>query len=161
MADAKPATEQAVGAIMKMLTSGELGAGDRLPPERDLALRLGVSRSTVREAIRGLEMMRVLQVRHGGGIFVTSLDAALLLEATGFAMQLMRDHEVVELLELRAVLEGAAAAWASARMTDDQLRTLLQRLEELDAATTADELLEADIVFHAAIAASAGNVMLA
>lgn len=162
MLDARqPATEQAVGAIMTMLTSGELGPGDRLPPERDLALRLGVSRSTIREAIRGLEMMRVLQVRHGGGIFVTSLDAPLLLEASGFAMQLMRDHEVVDLLELRAVLEGAAAAWASARITDDQLRTLLQRLEELDAATTADELLEADIAFHAKIAASAGNVMLA
>ncbi len=96
----KPAIDQALGAIMNLLTSGELGPGDRLPTERDLALRLGVSRSTVREAIRGLEMMRVLQVRHGEGIFVTSLDAPLLLEAAGFAMQLMRDHEVVDLLEL-------------------------------------------------------------
>jgi DNA-binding FadR family transcriptional regulator len=161
--DAKPrrATEQAVGAIMHLLTSGELGPGDRLPNERDLALRLALSRSTVREAIRGLEMMRVLQVRHGEGIFVTSLDAPLLLEATGFAMQLMRDHEVLDLLELRAILEGAAAGLASARITDEQLRTLLRRLEELDGATTADELLEADIAFHAGIAASAGNVMLA
>src|SRR2546430_16230614 len=133
MADAKPATEQAVGAIMKMLTSGELGAGDRLPPERDLALRLGVPRSTVREAIRGLEMMRVLQVRHGEGIFVTSLDAPLLLEATGFAMRLMRDHEVVELLELRAILEGAAAGLASARMTEEQRRVLLSWLGEPEA----------------------------
>lgn len=156
----KPATEQAVGAIMNMLTSGALGPGDRLPPERDLALDLGVSRSTVREAIRGLEMMRVLQVRHGEGVFVTSLNAPLLLEATRFAMQLMRDHEVVDLLELRAVLEGAAAAWASARMTEHELRALLHRLEELDAATTADELLEADIAFHACIAAGAGNVVM-
>jgi GntR family transcriptional regulator, transcriptional repressor for pyruvate dehydrogenase complex len=161
IAKPRPATEQAVGAIMNMLTSAELGPGDRLPPERDLALRLGVSRSTIREAIRGLEMMRVLQVRHGEGIFVTSLDAPLLLEATGFAMLLMRDHEVVELLELRAILEGAAAALACARMTDKQRSELLQRLEELDAASTADELLEADIAFHACIAASAGNVVLA
>jgi GntR family transcriptional regulator, transcriptional repressor for pyruvate dehydrogenase complex len=157
----KPATDQAVGAIMNLLTSGELGPGDRLPTERDLALRLGVSRSTIREAIRGLEMMRVLQVRHGEGIFVTSLDAPLLLEATGFAMQLMRDHEVVDLLELRAILEGAAAGLASARMTDEQRRALLRRLEGLDAASTADELLEADIAFHASIAAGAGNVVLA
>jgi DNA-binding FadR family transcriptional regulator len=161
--DAKPrrATEQAVGAIMHLLTSGELGPGDRLPNERDLALRLALSRSTVREAIRGLEMMRVLQVRHGEGIFVTSLDAPLLLEATGFAMQLMRDHEVVDLLELRAILEGAAAGLASARITDEQLRSLLRRLEELEAAATADELLEADIAFHACIAAGAHNVVLA
>jgi DNA-binding FadR family transcriptional regulator len=146
---------------MNLLTSGDLGPGDRLPSERDLALRLGVARSTVRDAIRGLEMMRVLQVRHGEGIFVTSLDAPLLLEATGFAMQLMRDHEVVDLLELRAILEGAAAALASARMTDEQRRTLLLRLEEMDAASTADALLEADIAFHASIASGAGNVVLA
>jgi DNA-binding FadR family transcriptional regulator len=160
-AKSKPATEQAVGAIMRMLTSGDLGPGDRLPPERDLALHLGLSRSTVREAIRGLEMMRVLQVRHGEGVFVTSLNAPLLLEATGFAMQLMRDHEVVDLLELRAVLEGAAAAWASARMNEHQLRALAQRLEEIDAASTADELLDADIAFHASIAAGAGNLVMA
>jgi len=157
----RPATEQAVGAIMNLLTSGELGPGDRLPTERDLALRLGVARSTVREAIRGLEMMRVLQVRHGEGIFVTSLDAPLLLEAAGFTLQLMRDHEAVDLLEVRAVLEGAAAGLASARMTDAQRRTLLQRLEELDAASTPGELLEADIAFHATIAAGAGNTIMA
>ena len=155
------AIEHAVGAIMRLLTSGEIGPGDRLPAERDLALRLGVSRSTLREAIRGLEMMRVLQVRHGGGIFVTSLDAPLLLEAAGFALQLMRDHEVVELLEVRAILEGTAAALASARMTDDQLLVLSQRLAELDAATTAEGFLEADIAFHACSAASAGNSVLA
>jgi DNA-binding FadR family transcriptional regulator len=155
------ATDQAVGAIMQMLTSGELGPGERLPPERDLALQLGFSRGTVREAIRGLEMMRVLQVRHGEGVFVTSLNAQLLLEATGFAMQLMRDHEVVELLELRAVLEGAAAAWASARMSAEQLRALLQCLDQMARATTADEFLEADIAFHALIAEGAGNTVLA
>jgi DNA-binding FadR family transcriptional regulator len=146
---------------MHLLTSGQLGPGDRLPTERELALRLRVARSTVREAIRGLEMMRVLQVRHGEGIFVTSLDAPLLLEASGFALQLMRDREVVELLELRAILEGAAAGLASARMNEDQLRAVQARLDELDAATTADELLEADIAFHAAVAAGAGNVVLA
>src|SRR5258708_34109594 len=146
---------------MHLLTSGELGPGDRLPNERDLAVRLALSRSTIREAIRGLGMMAVLQVGHGEGIFVTSLDAPLLLEATGFAMQLMRDHEVVDLLELRAILEGAAAGLASARITDEQLRSLLRRLEELDAAATADELLEADIAFRACIAAGAGNGVLA
>jgi GntR family transcriptional regulator, transcriptional repressor for pyruvate dehydrogenase complex len=155
-----PATEQAVTAIMAMITSGELGPGDRLPAERDLAVRLGLSRSTVREAIRGLKMLRVLDVRHGEGIFITSLNARLLLEVTGFAMQLMRDHEVLEMFELRAILEGAAAALASARISDDQREILALRLSDLDAATTPDALLEADIAFHAAIAAATGNAMM-
>jgi GntR family transcriptional regulator, transcriptional repressor for pyruvate dehydrogenase complex len=156
----RPATEQAVAAIMAMLTSGELGPGDRLPTERELALRLGMSRSTVREAIRGLEMMRVLDVRHGEGIFITSLEPRLLLEVTGVAMQLMRDHDVLEMFELRAILEGAAAALASARLTDDHRQTLRTRLADLEAATTVEALLEADIAFHAAIAAVTGNAVM-
>jgi GntR family transcriptional repressor for pyruvate dehydrogenase complex len=156
-----PATEQAAAAIMDMITSGELGPGDRLPAERELALRLGISRSTIREAIRGLNMLRVLDVRHGDGIFITSLDASSLLEVTGFAIQLLRDREVLDLFELRAILEGAATALATARITDEQRAALLDRLEILEASTTIDEFLEADIAFHVSIAAAAGNRMLA
>src|SRR5216683_4574928 len=136
------ATEHAVGAIMRLLTSGELGPGDRLPAERDLALRLGISRSTIREAIRGLNMLRVLDVRHGDGIFITSLDARSLLEVTGVAMQLLRDPEVLDMFEVRAILEGAAAALASARITEAQRAELADKLDELDVASTIDDLLE-------------------
>jgi DNA-binding FadR family transcriptional regulator len=147
--------------MMQMITSGELGPGDRLPAERDLALRLGISRSTIREAIRGLNMLRVLDVRHGDGIFITSLDAPRLLEVSSFAMQLLRDHEVLDMFEVRAILEGAAAALASARITEEQRVALGDRLHVLDTATGVDELLEADIAFHASVAAAAGNPMLA
>src|SRR5260370_12734340 len=156
-----PATEQAATAIMAMITSGELGPGDRLHTERDLALRLGISRSTVREAIRGLNMLRVLDVRHGDGIFITSLDSRSLLQVTGFAMQLLRDREVLGMFEVRAILEGAAAALASARITEEQRVGLGRRLYLLDAATGIDDLLEADIAFHASVATAAGNPMLA
>ncbi len=156
-----PATEQAATAIMAMITSGELGPGDRLHTERDLALRLGISRSTIREAIRGLNMLRVLDVRHGDGIFITSLDARSLLEVTGVAMQLLRDREVLDMFEVRAILEGAAAALASARITEAQRAALADKLDELDVASTIDDLLEADIAFHASVAAAAGNPMLA
>jgi GntR family transcriptional regulator, transcriptional repressor for pyruvate dehydrogenase complex len=156
-----PATEQAAAAIMHMITSGELGPGDRLPTERDLALRLGISRSTIREAIRGLNMLRVLDVRHGDGIFITSLDARSLLEVTGFAMQLLRDREVLDMFEVRAILEGAAAALASARISEEQCAALRHSLDVLDAATGIDDLLEADIAFHASVAAAAENPMLA
>src|ERR1700738_4964817 len=105
-------------------------------------------------------MLRVLDVLDGERAFISSFDAGLLLEVTGFAMQLMRDHEVLEMFELRAILEGAAAALASARITDEQRSALAQRLSELDAATTTEDLLEADIAFHAAIAAATGNAMM-
>jgi GntR family transcriptional repressor for pyruvate dehydrogenase complex len=156
-----PATEQAATAIMAMITSGELGPGDRLHTERDLALRLGISRSTVREAIRGLNMLRVLDVRHGDGIFITSLDSRSLLQVTGFAMQLLRDREVLGMFEVRAILEGAAAALASARITEVQRTELGDRLHELDMASSSEDLLEADIAFHASVATAAGNPMLA
>ena len=156
-----PATEQAVAAIMHMITAGELGPGDRLPTERDLALRLGISRSTIREALHGLNMLRVLDVRHGDGIFITSLDARSLLEVTGFAIQLLRDREVLNLFEVRAILEGSAAALASARITEEQRAALGHKLDVLDASTGIDDLLEADIAFHASVAAAAGNPMLA
>ncbi len=148
-----PATEQAATAIMAMITSGELGPGDRLHTERDLALRLGISRSTVREAIRGLNMLRVLDVRHGDGIFITSLDSRSLLQVTGFAMQLLRDREVLGMFEVPAL--------ASARITAAQRAELASKLDELDVASTIDDLLEADIAFHANVAAAAGNPMLA
>ena len=156
-----PATEQAAAAIMHMITSGELGPGERLPTERELVLRLGISRSTIREAIRGLNMLRVLDVRHGDGIFITSLDARSLLEVTGFAMQLLRDREVLDMFEVRAILEGAAAALASARISEEQCAALRHSLDVLDAATGIDDLLEADIAFHAGVAAAAENPMLA
>jgi GntR family transcriptional regulator, transcriptional repressor for pyruvate dehydrogenase complex len=156
-----PATEQAAAAIMHMITAGELGPGDRLPTERDLALRLGISRSTIREALHGLSMLRVVDVRHGDGIFITSLDARILLEVTGFAIQLLRDREVLDMFEVRAVLEGSAAALASARITEEQRADLGQRLHALDASTGIEDLLEADIAFHAGVAAAAGNPMLA
>jgi GntR family transcriptional regulator, transcriptional repressor for pyruvate dehydrogenase complex len=146
---------------MSMITSGELGPGQRLPTERELALRLGISRSTIREAVRGLNMLRVLDVRHGGGIFITSLEARRLLEVTGIAMQLLRDQEVLDMFEVRAILEGSAAALASARMNDEQRLILADRLAVLDAASGIDQLLEADIAFHASVAESTGNPMLA
>ena len=67
----------AVDMIRQMVLSGQLKPGDALPPERELAVRLGVSRSSLREAIRALEVVNVLETRHGSGNFVTSMDPAL------------------------------------------------------------------------------------
>jgi len=76
-------------------------------------------------------------------------------------MQLLRDREVLDLFEVRAVLEGSAAALASARISADQRTALADSLYVLDTATGIDDLLEADIAFHASVAEAAANPMLA
>src|SRR5689334_4268474 len=77
-------TDVVVYGIKKMILDGELSPGDQLPIEKDLAPRLGVSRGSLREGVRALSIMGVLETRRGAGMFVTSLDASLLLAPMGF-----------------------------------------------------------------------------
>ncbi|MDF2581206.1 MAG: FadR family transcriptional regulator, partial [Microbacterium sp.] len=77
-------TDEAIEKIKDMIVRGELAPGSRLPPEKDLAERLGLSRSSMREAVKALEVIRVLDVRRGDGTYVTSLEPKLLLEAISF-----------------------------------------------------------------------------
>ena len=73
-------TDDAMSKIKQMIQDGELRPGDRLPPEQELSERLGLSRSSMREAVKALEAMRILDVRRGDGTYVTSLQPGLLLE---------------------------------------------------------------------------------
>lgn len=144
-----------------MITSGEFGRADRLPTERELSVRIGLSRPTVREAIRGLEMMGVVDSRHGDGTYITNLDARLLLEATSFVAQLVQEEDVLDLFETRAILDSATAGLAAARATPADLEGLSERLEAMIAADTATSILDADIRFHATVAATSRNSILA
>ena len=109
-------TDEAIGRIKQMIVTGELRPGDRLPREPDLAAHLGLSRSSLREAVKALALIRVLEVRQGDGTFVTSLDPALLMETMGFVLDLHQDASVLEFFEVRRILEPAAAARAAMRM---------------------------------------------
>ena len=104
---AAPLIDQAIEHIRDLIVRGVLEPGSRLPPEPELAAILGCSRSTTREAVRSLVMTRVLDVRRGDGTYVTSLRPELLLEAIGFAVDLMRDESLLELWEIRMLLEPA------------------------------------------------------
>lgn len=144
-----------------MIRSRQLGPGERLPTERQLAERMGLSRNTVREAIRALEMMSVLDVRRGDGTYVTSLEPQVLLQATTFVVQLLQDHSVIEMLEVRAILEAAAAEMAAARSTVDDLEEIEASLGDFGTEPWSDKWLEADQRFHALIAKAASNELLA
>ena len=94
-------TQRAIERIKAMIAEGRLEPGQRLPTERDLAAQLGISRSSMREAIRALTVLGVLEARHGSGIYVTQLEAGDLLETFGVVADLSRGPRLVELLEVR------------------------------------------------------------
>ena len=153
-------TDEAIEKIRQMIVSGSLRPGDRLPKENDLAAQLGLSRNSLREAVRALSLVRVLEVRQGDGTYVTSLEPDLLLESTRFLAHLFSEKTVLELFEVRRLLEPAAAALAAVRIDEMALGLVRQELERMIAAETVEELVEADAAFHAVIATASGNAVL-
>src|SRR4029453_17109723 len=111
-------TDEAITKIRGMIQSGELPPGARLPTEQQLSLAMGLSRSGVREAVKVLEAARVLDVRRGDGTYVTSLAPRLLLEGLGVAVELLRDDTLLEVMEVRRLLEPVATGIAAVRMSD-------------------------------------------
>ncbi|MFC8847928.1 MULTISPECIES: FadR/GntR family transcriptional regulator [unclassified Micromonospora] len=155
-------TDDAIARIRSMIQSGELPPGARLPPEPQLAAQMGLSRSGVREAVKVLESARVLDVRRGDGTYVTSLAPRLLLEGLGVAVELLRDDTLLEVVEVRRMLEPVATGLAALRMTDAHLAELSRILEEMRAAADdAEKLIRFDIAFHQTVIAATGNETLA
>ena len=153
-------TDDAIERIRQMIISGEWGPGTRLPREAELAARLGISRNSLREAVRALSLVRVLEVRQGDGTYVTSLEPDLLLESTRFVAHLLADKTVVELFEVRRILEPVAGALAAVRMDEEGRAALRGELDRMTAATSVEDLVDADAAFHAVVAQAAGNSVL-
>ncbi|RZQ60637.1 FadR/GntR family transcriptional regulator [Amycolatopsis suaedae] len=155
-----PVTDEAIDKIKGMIISGELAPGDRLPKEAELAQRLGLSRSSLREAVKALCLIRVLDVRQGDGTYVTSLEPNLLLDAMTFVVDFHRDDTVLDFLAVRQILEPAATAQAAIHMTDADLAELRALLDEVDDAPTVEALVANDLAFHRRIAEGSGNPVL-
>jgi DNA-binding FadR family transcriptional regulator len=153
-------TDEAIGKIKEMIVSGALRPGDRLPREADLAERLGLSRNSLREAVKALSLIHVLDVRQGDGTYVTSLEPSVLLDAMGFVIDFHRDDTVLEFLEVRRILEPAATAMAAARMTQDEVAELRGLLAKLGDDPSVEELVANDLDFHRRIALGSGNQVL-
>jgi DNA-binding FadR family transcriptional regulator len=153
-------TDEAIDKIKAMIVSGALRPGDRLPKEADLAESLGLSRNSLREAVRALALIRVLDVRQGDGTYVTSLEPGLLLDALTFVVDFHRDDTVLQFLEVRRILEPAAAALAAQRMSEQDIAKLRVVTAHLGAAPTVEALVANDLEFHRLIAAGTGNTVL-
>ena len=153
-------TDEAILKIKEMILSGDLKPGDRLPPEKELGEALGLSRSSLREAVKALEIIRVLDVRRGDGTYVTSLTPSLLLDALSFVVDVHQDDSILELFEVRRILEPAAAVMATPRITGADIAHLRELLGQVHGTTSVDELVANDIVFHRYICERTGNAYL-
>src|SRR3954468_5691979 len=127
-----------------MIVSGELRPGDRLPKEADLAERLGLSRNSLREAVRALSLIRILDVRQGDGTYVTSLQPEVLLDTVGFVLDLHRDDSVLSLLQVRRIPEPEDTPMAARNMTDTESDALVPLAGMADGVTDLDALIAAD-----------------
>ena len=155
-----------VYGIKKLIVDGDLAPGGQLPVEKDLAIRLGVSRSSLREGVRALSIMGVLETRQGAGTFVTALDASLLMAPMGFVVDLQRDSGVENLYSVRRLLETEAAGRAATLIDDETLAIASSILDDFEAGIAAETLdheaiLDSDIEFHRLIARASGNPVLA
>jgi GntR family transcriptional repressor for pyruvate dehydrogenase complex len=149
--------------LREMLHSGELRPGDRLPPERDLARSFGVSRPTLRAAIRSLAAVGVLRARQGAGTFVVSAEGPPALDSSALAlMAALHGFTTAEMFEARRSLEMAVAGLAAERASADQMAALAEELAGMYASLDEPEqFLVHDMRFHQTIAAASGNRILA
>lgn len=152
--------EQVARRLLEMVRTKALKPGDQLPPERELATYMQVSRASLREALRGLQILGVLRMRQGGGIYVTALEATDLLGPLQFLITL-DSKNLGSLHESRAMIDGAIARLAAERISAAQLASL-HKLVEAQATVLGDPLAFrlADTEFHETIAAATGNPFL-
>jgi DNA-binding FadR family transcriptional regulator len=155
-----PITDEAIEKIKGMIVSGELRPGDRLPKEADLAAQLGLSRNSLREAVRALSLVRILDVRQGDGTYVTSLEPKALLDGLNFIVDLHHDATVLEFFEVRRILEPAATALAAQKISPETVDSLRDHLSQVTGESSVEDLVENDLEFHRRIAEAAGNSVL-
>jgi GntR family transcriptional repressor for pyruvate dehydrogenase complex len=156
--DALP--DQIAARLIDLITERQLKPGDRLPPERELAATMGVSRSSLREALRALAMLGVAEMRQGDGTYLTTLDPISLMKPVGLVLAL-NDGGLEQLFEARKIVEPGLAALAARRISDEAAAEL-HRVAEASAAALDDPeaFMLADIELHALIARAADNAVL-
>ena len=155
-------SEEVVSQLREMIHRGELHPGDRLPPERDLAKLLGVSRPTLRAGLRSLSAVGILQSRQGAGTFVVRSDGPPQLDSSPLRlMASLHGFTSAEMFEARQSLEMAVAGLAAERATSEQMATMAEEIAGMYASLDEPEqFLFHDMRFHQTVAAASGNRIL-
>jgi GntR family transcriptional regulator, transcriptional repressor for pyruvate dehydrogenase complex len=152
--------EHIVEQIHALIREGRWAPGDQIPPERELAERFRVSRTSVREALRALEMQGVIESRQGGGTFIRTADTEALVPPLAAAI-LRGQRELAEVLEVRELIEPGIARLAATRATVEHIAELENLLErQRDCILNGRPFVDEDTAFHYTLARAADNHIL-
>ena len=145
--------------LLDYLLSGVLLPGDRLPSERELSRTFGVGRSAVRDALKPLTLLGIIDVRQGDGTYLRATESEVLPKAVEWGL-LLGERRAVDLVEARRHIEITLATLAAQRRSEEDLRDMRGLLRQMQDAGSDDEFIEADIAFHLRLAEAAGNSVL-
>jgi GntR family transcriptional regulator, transcriptional repressor for pyruvate dehydrogenase complex len=154
-------SDQIADRILQMIRDKQLNPGDKLPPERELAAMMTVSRPALREALRGLSMMNIIEIRQGAGAYVTTLETAQLVEHLNFVFAL-DDSTLLQLFDARKIVEVGLIELAAQRISDEDIARLEQSVAlSAQSSNDPETFLQADLDLHMQIAQIARNPILA
>lgn len=153
--------DEIVERLINLIISEGLKPGDQLIPERELMAKLEVGRSSLREAIKTLCALGILEIKRGTGTFVGYGDTSMLTKPLFWGL-FLNQNSVQQVIEARSVMEMALAGWAAQRATDQEIAAIGKILEELEKSQNdMSSYIDHDLAFHLAIAQAAHNSMLA
>lgn len=156
----EPASNEIARAILDFILSGHVVAGDKLPSERQFSESFGIGRSVVREALKSLGLLGVVEFRHGGGTYVRGSQSVFLPRVIEWGL-LLGNRDATDMVEARKYLEQATARLAAERRSTEQLRAIRDALGRMEQSRLTEDFVQADLDFHLSIADAAGNVALA
>jgi GntR family transcriptional repressor for pyruvate dehydrogenase complex len=160
LAAQEPASNEIARALLDYILSGQVGPGEKLPSERQLSESFGVGRSVIREALKSLGLLGLIEFRHGGGTYFRGAESDLLPRVIEWGL-LLGERHTTDLIEARQHLEKITTTLAAARRSEEDLAAIEAALELMRAATTTEEFVTADVAFHLAVADASGNTVLA
>jgi GntR family transcriptional repressor for pyruvate dehydrogenase complex len=155
----EPIATQVARRLVEFILSGQVEPGTRMPSERQLAEAFGVGRSAMREALKALSLIGLIEVRQGDGTYLRKADSALLPEVIEWGL-LLGEQRTMDLVEARQEIEVVIAGLAAKRRSEADLADMRALLERMAHAPSISGFVDVDVQFHLCLAEAAGNSAL-
>lgn len=156
-----PLYEQVAEQLETLIVEGQLKQGERLPAERELSERFGVSRTVIREAVKSLQEKGLVEIRPGVGTFVHNSTDTIMRQSLGRLVMIDQVQGLANLMQVREILEPEIAAIAAEQASADDLKTMQATIERMDASIhDMEAFIAADHQFHLTLARATKNILL-